>query len=95
MALSCASNQACRPAIVIGVGGRKLAVRPIEGESLEGMCVDALDVAHFYKQFAQRWVFAWQLVGEIGIRHHGQQVVPHAVVSANFIFKQAVHRPFP
>jgi hypothetical protein len=34
-------------------------------------------------------------MGEIGIGDHAQQVVSHAVVSADLIFEQAVHRLSP
>ena len=77
---------------MIGRRGRQLAVGPVERERLEGMRVDALDVAELHEQLPERGVLARQLVGEIGVGHQGQQVVPHAVVPADLLLEQGVHR---
>jgi hypothetical protein len=54
--------------------------------------VRALQITHLDQQLTQRRVLARQPVGEIGIRHDRQQAVAHAVVSADLLFEQVVHR---
>jgi hypothetical protein len=88
MASSCAANQVCRPATVIGSRGVELAMRPVEGERLEGVGVDALDVAHLDQLLAERRVLARQPVGEVRIGHQAQQMVAHAVMWADLLLEQ-------